>query len=77
MPRYILQQLDIHDPTMIKVASGVEVATMAWAVGTNPMGIGLSFEMRCLAGGLVWIGYEHLLQPATHQQALRSSSRRL
>ena len=77
MPRYILQQLDIHDPAMIKVASGVEVATMAWAVGTNPMGIGLSFEMRCLAGGLVWIGYEHLLQPATHQQALRSSSRRL
>ena len=70
MPRYILQQLDVHDPTMIKVASGVEVASMCWAVGTNPMDIDLSFEMRCLAGGLVWIGYEHLLQPTTHQQVL-------
>ena len=72
MPRYILQQLDVHDPTMIKVASGVEVATMAWTVGTNPMGIDMSFEMRCLAGGLAWIGYEYLLHPTTHQQALRS-----
>ena len=66
MPRYILQQLDVHDPTMIKVASGVEVASMCWAVGTNPMGIDMSFEMRCLAGGLVWIGYEQLLHPTTH-----------
>ena len=66
MPRYILQQLDVHDPTMIKVASGVEVATMAWTVGTNPMGIDMSFEMRCLMGGLAWIGYEQLLHPTTH-----------
>ena len=72
MPRYLLQQLDIHDPTLVRAAAAAEVASMCWAVGTNPMGIDMTFEMRCLAGGLVWFGYEQLLHPApAHTQASR------
>ena len=74
MPRYILQQLDIHDPMMTTVASGIEVASMCWTVGTNPLGVDMSFEMRCMVGGLVWIGYEKILQPTT-SSAFRSGRR--
>ena len=50
MPRMILQALDIHDKMSNRVAAGIEAASLAYVVGANPLGVGMSFEMRCVVG---------------------------
>ena len=71
MPRMILQQLDIHDKMSHRIAAGIEAGSLAYVVGANPLGVGMSFEMRCVVGGLAWIAYEHALDPSQQSTARR------
>jgi hypothetical protein len=62
MPRFILQKvLNNYDPTLNRIASGVECGSVAYVVATNPINVQLPLVGRCAVAGVAWYFYEQLL----------------